>query len=70
MGNKLSIGEQTPGEADGRLYDSGTFQECLLDHGIECSDTCPQYVPEIKGIFDRDTGCACSIIDTETEEER
>merc|ERR1712227_794563 len=29
---------KTPGEADGRLYASGTFHECLLEHNIECSD--------------------------------
>lgn len=48
---------KTPGEADGRVYDSGTFHECLLRHTIECDDTCPQYVPKISGEFDRPSGC-------------
>ena len=58
-----SIGELTvfrvQGEADGRMYDSGTFHECLLGHSVECSDSCPQYVPKSNGEFDRSDSCYC-----------
>jgi len=50
---------KTPGEADGRMYDSGTFHECLLGHSVECSDSCPQYVPKSNGEFDRSDSCYC-----------
>jgi len=50
---------KTPGEADGRLYASGTFHECLLEHNIECSDSCPQYVPKVNGEFERPPSCVC-----------
>ena len=47
------------GEADGRMYESGTFHECLLGHAVECSDTCPQYVPKSGGEFERSDSCLC-----------
>lgn len=50
---------KTPGEADGRIYASGTFHECLLEHSIECSDQCPQYVPKVNGEFERPSSCVC-----------
>lgn len=58
-GHDANAWVKTPGEADGRLYSSGTFHECLLEHSIECSDSCPQYVPKINGEFDRPSGCVC-----------
>jgi len=30
------------GEADGRLYPAGEYHECLIEHQIECDDTCPE----------------------------
>ncbi len=58
-GHDANAWVKTPGEADGRLYSSGTFHECLLQHSIECSDQCPQYVPKINGEFERPSGCTC-----------
>jgi len=51
---------KTPGESDGRLFESGTYHPCLLNHLQECSDTCPQYVPKIFGDFQRPDQCACT----------
>ncbi|CAG5088061.1 Oidioi.mRNA.OKI2018_I69.PAR.g11718.t1.cds [Oikopleura dioica] len=51
---------KTPGEGDGRLFASGTYHECLLEHTIECSDTCPAYVPKINGEFAREKTCTCN----------
>ena len=50
---------KTPGEGDGRLFASGTYHECLLEHTIECDDTCPAYVPKINGEFARERTCTC-----------
>ena len=50
---------KTPGEGDGRLFASGTYHECLLEHTIECDDTCPAYVPKINGEFAREKMCTC-----------
>ena len=51
---------KTPGEADGRMFDSGVYQPCLLGHAIECSDNCPAYVPKFGTDFQRDESCQCN----------
>jgi len=50
---------KTPGESDGRMFASGTYHPCLMNHFSECSDTCPQYVPKISGEFQRSKTCEC-----------
>nr|XP_039271155.1 uncharacterized protein LOC120345683 isoform X3 [Styela clava] len=50
---------KTPGESDGRMFTAGTFHPCLLGHIIECTDTCPQYVPKLSGEFQRSDSCKC-----------
>ena len=59
-GHDANCWVKTPGEADGRMYASGTFHECLLSHSIECSDSCPQYVPKVNGEFERPDNCVCN----------
>jgi len=54
---------KTPGEADGRLFPSGEYHPCLEGHNQDCSDSCPQYVPKIAGIFQRTKSCEC--VDTD-----
>merc|ERR1712150_114595 len=51
---------KTPGEADGRLFASGTYHPCLQGHTQDCTETCPQYVPKIAGNFQRLQSCECS----------
>nr|BAJ65324.1 cellulose synthase [Molgula tectiformis] len=50
---------KTPGESDGRLFNSGTYHPCLLGHPIECTETCPQYIPKLNGEFQRQESCGC-----------
>ena len=51
---------KTPGEADGRMYDAGSYHPCLLGHAVECSDMCPQYVPKIDiDGYQRASSCEC-----------
>lgn len=50
---------KTPGEADGRMYNSGVYQPCLLGHSIECTDQCPQYIPKFGEDFQRVESCQC-----------
>eukprot|EP00475_Leptophrys_vorax_P041454 TRINITY_DN78186_c0_g1_i1.p1 TRINITY_DN78186_c0_g1~~TRINITY_DN78186_c0_g1_i1.p1 ORF type:complete len:1100 (+),score=339.37 TRINITY_DN78186_c0_g1_i1:176-3475(+) len=49
------------GEADGRMYSAGEYHDCLINHNIECSDTCPliPYRDDISGKFIWPSKCKC-----------
>ena len=50
---------KTPGEADGRMFDAGDYNPCLLGHAVECSETCPQYVMRMGDGYSRSSSCQC-----------
>jgi len=52
---------KTLGESDGRMYTSGEYHECLINHNMECSDSCPliPYRDSISGKFIWPSACKC-----------
>jgi len=48
---------KNPGESDGRLYNYGEFQPCLIDHSVTCTGSCQMIAPKEKKSKPKECDC-------------